>query len=144
MLKIGIEEVMFKMKKGISPVVAVVLLIAIAVIASVGVWYWIGEFTDKPSVAGADKSLVVIECSGTAVFIQNIGNDKLDGSAAFFDGNNLQIGVLNFSAMAGGGIDVDDASWVDLYNMSGDAMSTEITGEYFILESGYQQVSFNC
>ena len=132
------------MKKGISPVVAVVLLIAIAVIASVGVWYWIGEFTDKPSVAGADKSMVVTECSGTAVFVQNIGNDKLDGSAAFFNVNNVQIGALNFSAMAGGGIDVEDADWVDLYNMSAEAITTEISGEYFILEGGFQQVSFNC
>ena len=133
------------MKKGISPVVAVVLLIAIAVIASVGVWYWIGEFTDKPSVAGADKAMVITDCSGTAVFVQNLGDGKLDGTAAFYDSNKIKIGVLDFSALAGGGVDVFDSGWVDLYNTSGDLITSDIaSGSYFVLESGYQQITFNC
>jgi len=36
------------MKAGVSPVVATVLLIAIAVIASVGVWFWVSSYTAKP------------------------------------------------------------------------------------------------
>jgi len=133
------------MKKGISPVVAVVLLIAIAVIASVGVWYWIGEFTDKPSVAGADKSMTITECTGTAVFVQNTGANKLDGTVAFYDIGKTQVGVLDFSVLAGGGIDVAGADWVDLYNISGSEITTDLdAGTYYVLEGGIQQTSFNC
>ena len=39
------------MKSGIAPVVAVVLLIAIAVIASVAFWYWVLPLTTKPPLA---------------------------------------------------------------------------------------------
>jgi flagellin-like protein len=35
------------MKKGVSPVVATVLLIAIAVISSVAVWYWVAPLTSQ-------------------------------------------------------------------------------------------------
>ncbi|MFC2175093.1 archaellin/type IV pilin N-terminal domain-containing protein [archaeon] len=35
------------MKKGISPIVAVVLLIAIAVIAAVGLYFWVGGLATK-------------------------------------------------------------------------------------------------
>ncbi|MFW5902626.1 MAG: archaellin/type IV pilin N-terminal domain-containing protein [archaeon] len=52
------------MRKGISPVIAVVLLIAISVIAAVGVWYWVAGLADKP--AGADytqTAFSVQECS---------------------------------------------------------------------------------
>jgi len=39
------------MKKGISPVVATTLLIAIAVIASTTTWYWVASYTVKPALA---------------------------------------------------------------------------------------------
>ena len=37
--------------KGVSPVVATVLLIALAVIASVTAWFWISPYTTKPALA---------------------------------------------------------------------------------------------
>ncbi len=49
------------MRKGISPIVAVVLLIAIAVIAAVGLYFWVGGLATKqptpntPIVIGAQK-----------------------------------------------------------------------------------------
>lgn len=39
------------MRKGISPVVAVVLLIAIAVIAAVGLYFWVGGLATKQPTA---------------------------------------------------------------------------------------------
>ncbi len=38
------------MRKGVSPVVAIVLLIAIAVISAVAVWTWVGPLTAKPAL----------------------------------------------------------------------------------------------
>jgi flagellin-like protein len=37
--------------KGVSPVVATVLLIALAVIASVTAWFWVSSYTTKPALA---------------------------------------------------------------------------------------------
>ncbi len=52
------------MRKGISPVVAVVLLIAIAVIAAVAVWFWVSPLTAKPATAGtAQKTISVVSCT---------------------------------------------------------------------------------
>jgi hypothetical protein len=39
------------MKSGLSPVVAAAMLIAIAVMASVTVWYWVSSYTAKPAIA---------------------------------------------------------------------------------------------
>ena len=132
------------MKKGISPVVAVVLLVAIAVIASVGVWYWVGAYTGKPNVAGTEKSMTISECNGTHVYAQNSGEHKLDGVAAFYDSSKIHQGYLNFSALAGGGVTTDSANWVALYDTSSAQITTAISGSYYVLQSGYQQISFNC
>lgn len=48
------------MQSGISPVVATVLLIAIAVIASVTVWFWVSPYAgNQPIVETAQKSYIV-------------------------------------------------------------------------------------
>ena len=63
------------MKKGVSPVVAAVLLIAIAVIAAVAVWYWVSPLTAKPPTADTtQKSISVEECYWAA----GVGNTYLD------------------------------------------------------------------
>ena len=65
------------MKKGISPIVAVVLLIAIAVIAAVGLYFWVGGLatqqptTDKPGVISAN-------CVGQTVMVSNIGTTTIE------------------------------------------------------------------
>ena len=56
------------MRKGISPVVAVVLLIAIAVIAAVGLYFWVGGLAtkqptpDTPTILSAQK----VSCNATS------------------------------------------------------------------------------
>ncbi len=45
--------------RGISPIVAVVLLIAISVIATVGVYYWIGSLTGKKATPNYKGQLLV-------------------------------------------------------------------------------------
>ena len=51
------------MRKGISPIVAVVLLIAIAVIAAVGLYFWVTTFTSSPS-SGAKPYVIGAVCTG--------------------------------------------------------------------------------
>ena len=76
------------MRKGISPIVAVVLLIAIAVIAAVGLYFWVGGLATKqptpstPIVIGAQKTACTLQDAtggdSIAVLIQN-----LDASTAY-------------------------------------------------------------
>jgi flagellin-like protein len=48
------------MRKGVSPVVATVLLIAIAVIAAVAVWYWVSPMTSSPPGPSTGQSAIVV------------------------------------------------------------------------------------
>ncbi len=69
------------MQKGVSPVVATVLLIAIAVISAVAAWYWVSAYTAKPPlpetsqrgymVTGVYDNASVTGCNG--VDIKNVG-----------------------------------------------------------------------
>jgi flagellin-like protein len=70
------------MRKGISPVVSVVLLIAIAVIAAVGLYFWIGTMTGpQPSPSPPGMVTVVAnksDCSGDdSVIVSNSGASEL-------------------------------------------------------------------
>ncbi len=132
------------MKKGISPVIAVVLLIAIAVIASVGVWYWVGSYTGKPGVSGMQKTAEVLKCNRTHVFVQNVGTQKLDTQAEIYDSNSIQRGYINFPGLAGGGIDPGESAWVPIYNSSDQQTQPISTGNYYLLASGYQEKKFRC
>jgi len=48
--------------KGVSPVVATVLLIAIAVVAAVGVWFWVAGLQNKPATPAETKMLQLESC----------------------------------------------------------------------------------
>lgn len=82
------------MKKGISPIVAVVLLIAIAVISAVGLYYWVGGLATKqptpntPNVITAIKTTAPVcpDANNTQVagaLIQNLGTTSI----TLFKGN---------------------------------------------------------
>jgi len=100
------------MKKGVSPVVATVLLIAIAVISAVAVWYWVAPMTGQqatPETTQKSYTLVDIypNASSTgcnAVDIKNVGGvtlsnlyfeirDYQTGRPAGVNGTNPTIGV---------------------------------------------------
>lgn len=74
------------MEKGISPIVAVVLLIAIAVIAAVGLYFWLGGLATKQGVPSAPRTITasISQCGSVA---QNyttvvISNTSPEGSTA--------------------------------------------------------------
>ena len=71
------------MRKGVSPVVAIVLLIAIAVISAVAVWSWVSPLTSKPPTGSTTQySISVLRCypgtglAGT-IDIKNSGGVKI-------------------------------------------------------------------
>lgn len=90
------------MRKGVSPVVAIVLLIAIAVISAVAVWSWIGPLTSKPPTGATTQySVAILSCypATDTIDIQNSGGVKISGQA--FDLINRNTGVLlNESAVS--------------------------------------------
>ncbi len=66
--------------KGITPIVAVVLLISITVIAAVGMYYWVGGLTNKPKTP-EQPALISAEVINTQAYgktvkgllLQNVG-----------------------------------------------------------------------
>jgi flagellin-like protein len=54
--------------KGVSPVIATVLLIAIAVIGSVAVWYWVSPYTSQPALPQSIVGTGVISTPVTGVY----------------------------------------------------------------------------
>ncbi len=94
------------MKKGISPIVAVVLLIAIAVIAAVGLYFWVGGLATKqptpstPIVLGAQRVSCNATANTTTVMIQNLGSTGSVTAA------NLRLVDDNGTQVAGDGTDI--------------------------------------
>ncbi len=130
------------MKKGISPVVAVVLLIAIAVIAAVGVWSWIGAYTSKPNVQTSTKSFSVKSCSSDykKVLIYNNGGEILDGNVSLYYSNGTDTGlhlVIN-------NLGIGDTTYVNVENASGDNVALTSGVTYQVVEEGYSAISFIC
>ena len=76
------------MKKGISPIVAVVLLIAIAVIAAVGLYFWVGGLaTQQPT---STTPIVISAKESTAVPTQTRLMWKWYKSAVTGGGKSIQ------------------------------------------------------
>jgi len=127
------------MKKGVSPVVAVVLLIAIAVIAAVGVWYWIGAYTSKPNIQTSQKSFTVSACTtdGDKVLVYNNGGEKLTTNAEIYYANGTKTDLsINFS---GAPLDTGQSAYV---NITGGTLSSGAT--YQIVGGDYPLIQFTC
>lgn len=81
------------MKKGISPIVAVVLLIAISVIAAVGLYFWVTAFTTAPAT-GTTPYVITASCIGASsayngtLFVYNTGTKTIAA-----DSINYRIGT---------------------------------------------------
>ncbi len=87
------------MKKGISPIVAVVLLIAIAVIAAVGLYFWVGSLTNKPATPSMLNGITVqvIDCGGSTptLLVTNIGTKTISDLNTTLKTTNNSIKVSN-------------------------------------------------
>ena len=88
------------MRKGVSPIVAVVLLIAISVISAVGVYFWIGGYTTQQATPSVPISIAaqtaICTTSGPeiniTVILQNLDStDPLDVALYITDENGMAL-----------------------------------------------------
>ena len=127
--------------KGISPVVAVVLLIAIAVIAAVAVWYWVSPLTGKPATASTTQiGLSVEQC-----IVDGVGN-----TTQIRIRNNGGIAVTNKQFAIYSQTGQDTTFFVTVTANSGEAKWVTTTGNlntstpYYLTTTGVPDIPFNC
>ena len=63
--------------KGISPIVAVVLLIAIAVVAGVGLYFWLAGIATKQPTPNMAIAITAIPLGGGKILVANLGSTPL-------------------------------------------------------------------
>jgi flagellin-like protein len=135
-------------QKGISPVVAVVLLIAIAVIAAIGVWYWVGAFTGKPPTGPQQQVALSIEsCNGSHVTIRNIGGITASAAADIYNttsGTNIGFIEMNGSGPQNSSLSPGAISTVRMCNASNVCPTQKISGTFDIIDADYPSYSFSC
>jgi len=125
--------------KGISPVVAVVLLIAIAVIAAVGVWYWVSAFTGKPPTGGQEQVAISFEnCNGTHVTVRNIGAITIDDAANIYNSTGTLIGFIHFNSTT---LSPRDIKFVPIINISG---ALPFYGSFDVIDPDFPSYKFTC
>jgi flagellin-like protein len=122
--------------RGVSPVVATVLLIAIAVVAAVGVWYWVGSYTSKPATTSTDLKSIDVTCTANVqnIIVKNMGTGTMS-AVSFTVYNSNYSGVATFS--------VSTASLTSIAS----ALNTTaglVAGTYRATSNGYQDEIFTC
>jgi flagellin-like protein len=141
------------MRKGVSPVVAIVLLIAIAVIAAVAVWYWVSPMTSKPATAETtQKTISVVACypDTDSFIITNSGGYTLPSTQTFdlytgADGVDTGSDV-NISYIVSVGLTPGNSTGINAsvaatgggkYNLAGGT-------QYFLRAAGFPDAYFTC
>jgi flagellin-like protein len=71
--------------KGISPVISVLLMIAIAVAASLVAYAWVMGYMDFTTTK-VGKTIQIQSITANAVYVQNIGDSAVEISAVYVDG----------------------------------------------------------
>ena len=102
------------MRKGVSPVVATVLLIAIAVISAVAVWYWVAPLTSAQATPSTSQYGFVV----TSTY-KNAG------------GNCITVDVKN-----SGGVTIPYNTTLEIFNINGSTMSKYVVFNVSALTSG--------
>ena len=74
------------MARGISPIVAVVLLIAIAIIAACGLFFWTAGVATKQPVAATPVSITAVPLGAGKVLIANLGTSEITGGLQSSEG----------------------------------------------------------
>jgi len=143
------------MRKGVSPVVATVLLIAIAVISAVAVWYWVAPLTSaQPTPATSESGYTIgtvyknVSNSATCVSVDitNNGGVVIPASMLFeirYQGNGTLTGKYLNTTLGGA---LTPGSTL-LYNISsssnGSNFSSVPLGTYLVRPSAYSGTSIS-
>jgi flagellin-like protein len=147
------------MKSGISPIVAVVLIIAIAVTASVGLYFWVGGLSTKQPTTETPITMnaQTVQCntgnsnglpnSNVSILVQNLDASRVLNKWILITGNS---GVLlqNSSPLGGGtGISPSSQSTVVLTNATRITAPALTQGSIYVIssnESGVSTAQFVC
>ncbi len=122
--------------KGISPIVAMVLLIALAVIAAMGVFFWTGAYTSKPAVQSYSAYFSAEGCDISSVTLRNTGTTIADQlGVPFYSNNGTQVGYIDIKNFTAGSA-VNFPIIVSNPNIS--------SGTYYILGNNVPQTIFSC
>ena len=77
---------LLKDRKAVSPVIAVLLMVAIAVVAALITYSWVTGFVTTTTVK-AGRAIQVQACNGTYVWVQNVGQSTVNVTAVFVEGS---------------------------------------------------------
>ena len=129
--------------KGISPVVSAVLLIAIAVVAAAGVWFWVSPYlTEQPATKTAGSYYVRISnCNisgeNVKVMLRNLGASSTKPShtlSVYSSDRHMLNGTIDATSMASGGV-----YW------RGFANNTPVAGvRLYVAHSDFPETHFQC
>ena len=65
------------MKRGVSPIVAVVLLIAVSIVAATGLYFWTAGIATKQPVPAQPNAITAVPLGGGKVLIANLGSTSI-------------------------------------------------------------------
>lgn len=129
------------MKKGISPIVAVVLLIAIAVIAAVGLYFWVGSYM-QPGDTPPPPAMMTAQCTNAGestngtVIVSNIGPGSITKNTL-----RVVIGTTE-TAIADGGSLAESGTMSINASAAGAALTQGVSGTIFSTEGS--TTTFTC
>ncbi len=79
------------MRKGISPIIAVVLLIAISVISAMGVYFWMAGTATKQPTPETTNPITITPVGGGKVLIANLGSSSVNTSTLQTSDPNIKV-----------------------------------------------------
>jgi flagellin-like protein len=128
------------MRKGISPIVAVVLLIAIAVIAAVGLYFWVGGLATKQPTTTAP---IPISAQKVSCNLGGAGGTNLTALVQNLDASNALRHTLIITVDSGQllqnnslvNIAASSQGTVTFVNATNNASSTMTTGNTYVISS---------
>ena len=122
------------MQKGVSPVVATVVLIMMAVLAAAAVWYWTASYTAKPPTPDTtQKGYIVIDVyrNGTATNCNSLDIKNTGGLPL----NNLTLEVRDYLTGRPAGVNGSDPTNPAYVNITSE-IATGSTGHFDISMAG--------
>ncbi len=88
--------------RGISPIVAVVLLLAMAVISGVGVYFWVNTFTSKPATPNGPIIIQATPIGDGKVLITNLGQKTASLSNLKPGSRDVRLSCIDTDVTPGG------------------------------------------
>jgi len=128
------------MKRGISPVIAVVLLVSISVIAGVGAWYWVSELASKPAGVDPDQRAISVEdCDPNTnqIRVRDVTGKGLNKNVSIYSPDG-EIGVLDFEENP---LSIDEIKYMEVDLEDGEELEPGV--EYKIVGE-VPVVTFTC